>query len=608
MTSLTAHQLKTSPDLEVDVPIERYAVIGDTGTAALVSDEGSIDWLCLPSFDSNPIFGRLLDPEGGHYSVTALDRRSSSRRYLPGTPVLETTITTDHGIASVMDCFAAIPTARKSAELWPFRWLCRRITGIEGTVSFDVEVAPRDSFGRGRWDLRFDGGVVTCRKGGCALFVRSTAPLSIAPGRAATGRIEVEPGEYADVAVAYADRDVGVLPPVGSVFDEALEQTVAVWEAWSDVLRSEGPYRAQVERSAITLKLLTFAPSGAVVAAPTTSLPETLGGDRNWDYRSSWIRDAARSVVALLDRGHPEDAKSFLFWLTNATRLTAPRVSTLYALNGESGPPERSLEGLRGYARSRPVRTGNAAAGQFQLDNWAYLADAALAYATAGRELPDEVWPLVRRHADFAVANWMRPDHGIWEFRDRPRHFVHSKVMCWVAIDRASRLADALGKASPEDRWKAARQEIRSAVLRDGVDRASGSFVRAFDDPVIDASLLELPIVGFVEGTDPRMVATIDRVRRELAWEDLVMRYHVPDGLEGAEGAFLPCSFWLAHALALAERREEAAETFELACSRSNDVGLLPEEIDRETGAFLGNFPQGLSHLSLLAAARALER
>jgi GH15 family glucan-1,4-alpha-glucosidase len=592
-------------DRMADVPIERYGLIGDAGSAALVSADGSIDWLCLPSFDSDPVFGRLLDPDGGHCSMTASHEWSSTRRYLPGTPVLETTITTESGRATLTDFFVALPRERKDARLSPFRWLCRRLEGLEGTASVTVEVAPRDPFGRGRWDPSPGGGAVAFRNGGRAVFVASSAPFVVQDG-AAISRIEVDAGHRAYLCLAYADRDIGVVPPVGEAAEDAFRETVEGWRGWSERLRCADRYRDVIERSVLTLKLLTFAASGAVVAAPTTSLPEVAEGDRNWDYRYSWIRDASRSVVALIEHGHPEDAKAYLFWLSNATRLTAPRVETLYGLNGETTSPERTIAGVRGYRGSRPVRKGNAAGEQFQLDNWAYLADAALAFTKDGGDLPEDVWSSVRGHAEFAASNWRRPDHGIWEFRDRPRHFVHSKAMCWVALDRALKLASALSRDAPTQRWKAAGDEIRAAVLDEGVDPASGSFVRAFDDPVIDASLLELSIVGFVDGADPRMLATIDRVRSELGHDELVRRPRAEDGLGGEEGAFLPCSFWLAHALALAGRTAEAKEVFEAACARTNDLGLLPEEIDPGTGSFLGNFPQGLTHLALLAAARAL--
>ncbi|MGI8616097.1 MAG: glycoside hydrolase family 15 protein [Actinomycetota bacterium] len=589
-----------------DTPIERYGVIGDAGTAALVSETGSIDWLCLPAFDNDPVFARLLDPAGGHCAVVALGAREVSRRYLPGTPVLETTLRTASGSATVTDFFVGAPMERKQRELTPFRWLVRRIEGISGRSSFEIDVAPRDAFGDGRWDLHLDGKRFTARMGGRALFGMSTDPL-VKEGDAFRGRFDVTEGQVAHLSIAFADRDVGIVPPIGAAAEQALRETVDCWSEWSRALRCPDRYRGVVERSAITLKLLTFAPTGGVVAAPTTSLPESIGEGRNWDYRYVWIRDASRSVLALLAGGHAEDARAYLFWLANATRLAEPRVDTLYGLTGGKAAPEREILGLSGYAGSRPVRKGNAAADQLQLDNWGYVAEAALAFVESQGELPWDIWPSIRAFAEFAAANWQRPDHGIWEFRDRPRHFVHSKVMCWVALDRAGRLARLLGDEAPLRRWDETRRRIEDAVLRHGVDPGTGSFVRAFDDPVIDASLLELPIVGFIPGEDPRVLATIDRVRAELGQDDLLMRYVSEDGLRGGEGAFLPCSFWLAHALAIAGRRDEAQDVFERACGRANDLGLLPEEIDPTTGAFLGNFPQGLTHLALLGAAAALD-
>jgi GH15 family glucan-1,4-alpha-glucosidase len=589
-----------------DVPIERYGLIGDCGTAALVSDEGSIDWLCLPGFDADPVFGRLLDPGGGHCAVRAAGLRETHRRYLPGTPALETTFRTETGVATLTDLFASVPAARKRAELWPFRWLIRRVEGQEGRVALDVEVSPRDPFGGGRWDLRPDGSALVARRGGRAILAGCSTAFAV-EGDTASARIEIGAGDVAHLCLAYADRDVGILPPVGTAAERAFRDTVACWEEWSSEIPCAPEHRAVVERSTLTLKLLTFAPSGGVVAAPTTSLPEAIGSERNWDYRHVWIRDASRSVIALLDRGHPEDARAYLFWMANATRLTRPGVDTLYALSGERAKREAEVSGLRGYAGSLPVRRGNAAAEQLQLDNWGYLVDAAFVFAERAGELPWGLWTSVRAFVNFAVANWRRPDQGIWEVRDRPRHFVHSKVMCWVALDRGLHLARLLREDAPVAEWERERDEIHAAVLLHGVDADRGTFTRAFDDPVVDASLLELPIVGFLPGDDERVVATIKRVRAELGHDDLVMRYRADDGLSGDEGAFLPCSFWLAHALACAGRRDEAADVFERACARANDVGLLPEEIDPVTGVFLGNFPQGLTHLALLAAAGAME-
>ena len=589
-----------------DVPIERYGLIGDCGTAALVSDEGSIDWLCLPNFDSDPVFGRLLDPGGGHCAVRPAGLRETHRRYLPGTPALETTFRTETGVATLTDLFASVPAARRETELWPFRWLIRRVQGMQGHVVMDVEVAPRDPFGGGRWDLQTHGRELAAERGGRAILAACSTGFRVERDTA-SARIEIGAGDLAHMSLAYVARDLGILPPDGAAAERAFRDTVASWEEWSGRIPGAPEHRAAVERSALTLKLLTFAPSGGVVAAPTTSLPESIGGERNWDYRHVWIRDASRSVIALLDRGHSEDAKAYLFWMANATRLTRPGVDTLYSLSGERAKRETEVPGIRGYAGSLPIRRGNAAAEQLQLDTWGYLVDAAFVFAERTGKLPWGLWESVRSFVNYAAVNWRRPDYGIWEFRDRPRHLVHSKVMCWLALDRGLRLAELLGEDAPVADWERERDEIHAAVLLHGIDADRGTFMRAFDDPVVDASLLQLPIVGFLPGDDERVVATVERVRIELGHDDLVMRYRADDGLSGDEGAFLPCSFWLAHALACAGRHHEATGVFERACGRANDVGLLPEEIDPVTGVFLGNFPQGLSHLALLAAAGALE-
>ncbi|MGH9299289.1 MAG: glycoside hydrolase family 15 protein [Acidimicrobiales bacterium] len=589
------------------LPLEQYGLIGDCGSAALVSNRASIDWLCLPRFESDPVFARLLDPSAGSFGITPQERSDTTRRYLSGTAVLATSFVTSSGRATVYDFFAARPGPAKRRALWPFRYLVRRVEVEEGVVRLEAVLRPSQAFGFHRLRLlRGEHRLVAPRKGQ-SLLCESSARWQIVDG-SARASFELRAGERTYFALAFAERDLGVLPPVSAFAEEAFHETVAYWRAWEGVAPTAPSLHPAVLRSALTIKLLTYAPSGAVVAAPTTSLPESIGGVRNWDYRYAWIRDSSWSVAALFDLGHTEAARAFLIWAANASRLSLPKVRTVYGLYGNVKLRERELSQLRGYRDSRPVRVGNAAANQLQLDNWGHLVDAASQYAERTGALDKATWSSLRALIDFVAHNWHLPDQGIWEVRGEPRHFVHSKVMCWVALDRGLRLARDFGLTAPVERWANAAKEVRSAVLTKGVDPRHGNLVRAFGDDEVDAALLLVPVVGFLPGSDPRIKKTIERVRHELGSSDLIRRYRADDGLPGSEGAFLPCSFWLAHALALAGEHAEACDVFEAACTRANDLGLLPEEIDSETGAFLGNFPQALSHIALIQAALALER
>jgi GH15 family glucan-1,4-alpha-glucosidase len=589
------------------LPIENYGLIGECGTAALVSDDGSIDWLCLPRFDSDPTYGRILDPGGGHFSLRPEEPFTSTRMYLPDTPILATTFTTPTGKATLYDFFAARPFGDKRTHLWPFRYLVRRVEGEEGSVSFDVEVAPKDPFGGHDFRVRASGCRLYASRRGLDLFYEATAPFSVHDG-IGRAKITVEAGQHAYVTMAVAFGAIGVLPPVGGFAERAYEETLQYWKDWSEKEIVGGRAPEPVRRSALTLKLLTFAPSGGAVAAPTTSLPEQIGGSRNWDYRYVWVRDASRTVVALFDLGYHDEAHAYMFWVTNAIHLTRPRIYTMYGVHGEHRIPEGDVQPLRGYRDSRPVRRGNAALEQLQLDNWGQLVDAAFVFAERSGEMDSDMWKAIRSLVEWVAENWNQPDHGIWEVRGDPQHYVHSKVMCWVALDRGVRLVQDFHFDGPDDRWVRARDEVKSAILEHGYDQKRGTFVRTFGDEVVDAALLEIPVVGFLPGDDERVVRTVDRIRDELGHGDLVYRYLTDDNLPGDEGAFLPCSFWLVEALALGGRYDEACSLFDRLCELRNDAGLLPEEIDPESGQFLGNFPQGLSHIALVNAASILRR
>jgi GH15 family glucan-1,4-alpha-glucosidase len=397
-----------------------------------------------------------------------------------------------------------------------------------------------------------------------------------------------------------------VLPPAGEFAERVFEETVRYWKAWSQTELKDEPAPPMVRRSAITLKLLTYAPSGGVVAAPTTSLPEAFGAGRNWDYRYVWVRDASRTIVALFDLGYHDEAHAYMSWITNAAHLTHPRIQTMYGLHGEHWVPERELPNLRGHMDSRPVRKGNAAGEQLQLDNWGEVVDAAATFAERTGGMDHDMWRAVRGLVDFVAERWREPDSGIWEDRGEPKHYVHSKVMCWVALDRGIRMCRDFGLKAPVEGWTRARDEVHRTVLEEGFDRERNTFVRAFGGTKLDAALLEIPIVGFLPGVDSRVTGTIDAVRKELGRGELVYRYRDDDALEGEEGAFLACSYWLVQALAMNGRLDEARELFDRVNRRSNELGLLSEEIDPDTGRFLGNYPQGLTHIALINAAATL--
>jgi alpha,alpha-trehalase len=587
------------------LPLERYGLIGECGTAALVSDDGSIDWLPLPRFDSDPVFARILDPGAGHFHVRPREPFTSVCRYLPDTPILATTFTTASGRATLYDFFAAEPFDEKRRHLWPFRYLVRRIEGEEGTVEFHVEIAPRASFGSPRFTLRSKGHRLVWTWQGHAVFFACSAPLEVRDDDA-TARIEVAAGDTAHVTLADAGDMVGILPPVGEYADRAFHKTLTYWKAWSedDLLGEDAP--SIVRRSAIVLKLLTYAASGSVVAAPTTSLPEAPGYERNWDYRYVWLRDASRTTEALFDLGHVRDAHAYMYWIRNAAHLSGPRIETLYGPHGEHWIDERDIPNLRGYLDSLPVRKGNGAGRQVQLDNWGEVVDAAATFAERTGDLDPAIWKTIRSLVGFVADHWREPDHGIWEMRGEPKQFVHSKMMCWVALDRGIQLARDFGLKGPVEHWERERDAVRRDVLERGFDTERNTFTQVYDEPQLDAALLEVPLYRFLPGHDPRVTGTIDAIRRELGRGELLFRYRTDDELSGTEGAFLACSFWLVQALVANGRPDEAQEVFDAVVARTNVLGLLPEEIDPDTGRFLGNYPQGLTHIALVNAAVAL--
>jgi GH15 family glucan-1,4-alpha-glucosidase len=582
-------------------PIREYAAIGDGRTVALVALDGGIDWLCLPDVDSSPVFAALLDAErGGSFALAPTDGFEAERRYRDGSNVLETTFRTATGVVRVTDAMTL--TARD--HLTPFREIVRKVEGLAGVVPIAYRAKPRFDFARAVPKLRRRDGRVFAQHGRDALvFSAFNLDLGVESG-AVAGRFEVAEGDSAVLSVAAASQQPLVLPGRDDT-ELRLEAADQFWRAWSERADVEGAWAHAVVRSALALKLLVHSPSGAIVAAPTTSLPETLGAARNWDYRFAWLRDAAYTVEAFEALGYEDEAHAFFWWLMHATRLTQPRLEVLYRVDGGTAPKEVELGHLSGYRESKPVRAGNGAVGQVQLDVYGSVLDAAWKHALAHGDLGGERGGAVAKIADYVADNWREPDSGIWEVRSEPAHFIQSKAMCWVALDRAARLAEEGFIPDRSRRWGAEAAAIRKFIDGEGWDEARRSYLRAAGRRELDAGLLTLALVDF---GGPRVEATVDAIREELSDGPFVFRYRGEDGVPGENGAFLTCSFWLVDALARTGRVDEAAGLMDELVALSNDVGLYAEEIDPKTGEFLGNFPQGLVHLALINAAVSVAR
>jgi Glucoamylase and related glycosyl hydrolases len=592
------------------LPIADYAIVGCTRSVALISRGGSIDWLCWPRFDSESIFGRILDAEkGGFFAIRPAIACIASRHYLDRTNVIETTFTTESGVARLLDLMPVMTEEEKGKRLTPFRQLLRRVEVVEGEVPIEVTYAPRPDYGRVNPKLEVRRDSVSCAWGARVLNLRSDAAFSV-DENTATARITLRAGESRTFALGFDEQTPAVLPALGDEAAAGIERTIDFWRSWSAQLTYDGPHRDIVLRSVLVLKLLTYAPSGAIVAAPTTSLPESIGGERNWDYRYCWLRDASWTVSALFDCGFSTEGAAFLDWLLYSTRLTQPHLQMLYDVFGEAQLPETTLDHLDGYRGSRPVRIGNAAHAQFQLDVYGEVLGAMEEATRRGERLDRDVQHLLRRLTEIVCRRWQEPDAGIWEKRGAPRQHVHGKVMAWSALDSALRIADRCHIEVDRAHLERTKAEIKKAVMERGFNVRRNTFVGIFDEEEVDASLLFVSRVGFIDPTDPRMLGTIDAIRAGLEHKGLLDRYDTrktPDGLLPSEGAFAACTFWLVEALALAGRIDEARSLFDSMIQRANDAGLFSEEIDVRTGALLGNFPQALTHIALLNAALRLE-
>jgi GH15 family glucan-1,4-alpha-glucosidase len=596
------------------LPLADYALLSDCRSAALVSRAGSVDWLCLPRFDGPSVFGRLLDEDAGHFSVRPADDAGAevSRAYVDGSMALATRFRTRTGVAVLVDALA-VGRNERGHDLGAGSpgVLLRRVRCAEGSVELEVEYAPRPEYGLIHPILAPVAGGLTARGGADVLALSAPVPMAV-EGATARGRLVLTAGQAAGFALHHARSwEPAPRPWDQDEIARRLDDTVEGWRSWSAMHQAyEGPWRELVHHSGRVLQALTFEPTGAIVAAPTTSLPETVGGTRNWDYRYTWVRDASLTMEALWVAACPDEANRFFAFLAGAAASQldlGADLQIMFGVGGERDLSERELPHLRGWRSSRPVRVGNGAWRQRQLDVYGELLGAAQRLVEQLGELDQVTRSFLVAAADTAGRRWTERDQGIWEVRGEPREFLYSKLMCWVALDRAIALAGQLGAEDRVEGWAATRDEIRAAILERGWSEAAGAYGQAFGADDLDASNLMLAITGFLPGDDPRMRATIDATAERLTdGRGLVYRYRAADGLPGEEGTFLLCTFWLAQAQALAGQVEAAKATFALAAGHANDVGLLAEEVEAGGTELIGNFPQAFSHIGLVNAAWAI--
>lgn len=596
------------------VPIEDYALIGDRISAALVSKYGSIDWACFPYMDSPSVFARILDAgKGGSFQIAPTHRFQSSRAYREDTSILETTFTCGTGTVVVTDFMPA-----RSGELQRLGdgAIIRIVRGVTGRVEMGVRFDPRFDYAREdpTWDIAPGMGARSRAAGQSLTLYSSRLRFEEHEEGGVYGTFETRPGDeyrfvlsYRKPAAMMFTRGMRDLAPT------ALEATERYWREWIARCTYTGPHADVVRRSAITLRLLDFAPTGAIAAAPTTSLPETPGGIRNWDYRYCWIRDSAFTLYSFFVLGYPEEAEVYLQWLFDVTLGDPARLQVLYGINGEHEAAEHELGHLEGYGGARPVRIGNGAKDQLQLDMYGEILDCAYLMHRNGGVVSQELWEWLRRVVDYVCKTWEQPDYGPWEIRSDPRHFVYSKALCWVALDRGIRMGEQTGLPYDHERWAAAREAIHAEVMDQGFKESVGAFTSAYDGEDLDAALLALPLRRFINANDPRMRSTVERIAKDLAFEGspgLIRRVSptFDDGLHGKEGSFMLCSFWLVDCLAMQGNVDEAEALLDTLVGHANDVGLYAEMLDPATGRHLGNFPQAFTHIALINAATSIEQ
>ncbi len=591
--------------------IQDYAIIGNGRAAALVSLQGSVDWLCWPRFDSPSLFARLLDTRiGGCWRIGAAAPAQTTRWYIEDTNVLQTRFENDAGSFVLTDLMPVASEEQKQSMLMAPNEILRGVECVRGTAEVEVLFEPRPGYATDRTPL-VDGGTLGLRleMGGRLVTLRGPAPFSLDGKGTARAHLRLTAGESAFFSLTYSDDAPAVLAPLGDLSRQAIARSVDWWRSWSRRTCYDGPYRNEVVRSALVLKLLTFAPSGAVIAAPTTSLPERIGGDLNWDYRFCWLRDASFTSRALLGLGYAADAEAFISWLLHSTRLTRPELRVFYDVYGRTGGNEKSMAQLDGYRGSRPVHVGNAAGSQRQLDSYGEVVEAVAQLARRDGHLDRETQNMLRDFGGYVCDHWDEPGNGIWEARGPGKKRTFSRVLCWTALDRLLEMRDR-GRLEkiPADRFAAVRAQLRQEIEEHGWNESGGTYTEILDEDQVDASLLLLPWYGYDKADAPRIQRTYETILKRLRVGDGLLYRH-EQSYQVGEGAFGICSFWWAEFLALGGGSlDKAQRTFEKMLRRANDVGLYSEEIDPQSGEALGNFPQGLTHLGLINAALSIEQ
>jgi len=587
--------------------IDSYGVIGDLHTAVLVGTDGSMDWGCFPDFDSPSVFGAILDQnKGGHFKICSTREGRARQMYWPNTNVLVTRFLDPEGVGEVIDFLALGEVGRK------WREVVRIVRSVRGTVRFRMECAPRFDYARAAHTTAVEGTRARFTSGEVRMDLTSTIELREHEGSVAVCEFELKEGERASFVLRYAPEDKPELEAdLNRKTEEQMQATIAYWKEWAGRCKYQGRWREMVVRSALALKMLTYAPTGAIIAAPTCSLPEVTGGERNWDYRYTWIRDAAFTIFAFLRLGYFEEATAFMDWLhqrCKENQETGP-IQVMYRIDGSAELKEFELDHLEGYRGSRPVRVGNAAADQLQLDIYGELIDSIYLYNKYAQPISWDLWGNVRQMLDWLCDNWERPDHSIWEVRSGPQQYTYSKMQCWVALDRGIRIARKRNLPFHFEKVLKETHRIYEAIMEKGWSEEKQSFTQTFDGDAADATSLLFPLMLFVAPRDPRMKGTLKRIQEELVSDSLVYRYKAgpDDGLKGVEGTFSVCTFWMVEALARAGRVDEALLTFEKMLTYANPLGLYAEEIG-PSGEAMGNFPQAFTHLGLISAAITLDR
>lgn len=594
--------------------IEDYGMIGNTRSGALISKDGSIDWCCLPRFDSGSIFGDLISPgTGGYFKISPDVPFTSDQRYLPDTNILETTFKVNQSIVKLTDCFPVDSEINKKGELWPCHEILRIIECVAGEVQMKAEFRPRPGYGKQEYKLSISGKLgLRLTMGNEVCFLRSTKHMdetNLDSGmKNAAQTFNLTTGQKYFFSMTYSSEAPAVLLPLEEYALGRLDRTEKYWRHWLSKCQYQGPYEEQVKRSALMLKLLVYAPSGAVIAAPTTSLPEELGGERNWDYRYCWLRDASFTIRAFVQLGFLDEAAAYLNWILHSTSLTRPKLKVLYDVFGETKLPEKKITWFSGYKNSRPVRVGNDADSQFQLDVYGEVINALFVYSPHLKSIDGDIFSFIKDIADVICQIWQLPDEGIWEVRSGRHHHTHSKVMAWLALDRILELQIAFNLKLDVIKYREVANRIRLEIEEHGFNKTLGSYTRYFDGCELDASLLTLPIMGYRPIFSDRLLKTTQAIKKELTQNVYVFRYRDgDDGLKGNEGAFGACSFWMVEALKHVGLEDEAKNFMDELVLKSHKLSLWPEEFDPVENTFLGNFPQAFTHIALIGAALSLQ-